>query len=299
MRRYSAIYLAFVQHAFQYDTRRFHNFMSYDRKWLDDVGSEDSHGRALQALAAGVRFGNFPDACNELFLYAMHISVDFKSPRAWAYSMVGLRDYVAATNHLEARELMRVLATRLKALFKDCADCAAWPWPEQTCTYDNAILPQALICCGALMNDGEMRELGERALKWLFDSELSGDKFSPIGNLGGFSKTGQHAQFDQQSIEAGSMVMSCVSALHATNDKAWYTRARVAFDWYMGRNVTGTALYDPLTGGCYDALHETRVNRNMGAESLLMFLQGLAAVKAAEREVGDVVGPIGKSVKFA
>jgi hypothetical protein len=288
VKEFSAVYLAFIQHAFIPEQQRFHNFMSYSRTWLDEIGSEDSHGRTMQALAACVRFGLHYGCANELFLYAMTRVAEFTSPRAWAYSLIGLRDYVAATGHIEARQLMIDISQKLLGRFESCAGDAKWPWPEDVCTYDNAILPQALICCGRVLGNDAMRSLGERVLIWLFHKEIADDKFSPIGNRGWMTKSGQHAVFDQQSIEAGSVTLSCVSAFHATGDHNWYNRARVAFDWYMGRNALGKALYDPSNGGCYDALHENRLNLNMGAESLLMFLQALAALLAAEREVGEV-----------
>ncbi len=286
----SATFMAFTQHAFDFDTRRFRNFMSFSREWLDSgSGSEDAHGRALQALAACVRFGNSPECANELFLYAMNSTVRFNSLRAIAYSIVGLRDYVCGTGHIEARALLTTHANNLMRIFTVAANDAAWPWPERLCTYDNAVLPQALIVAGALLGDNAMRQLGFKVLQWLFEKQMDANgKFSPIGNNGWLGREGTRALFDQQSIEAGSMVMSCISAMHAGGDRTWYQRARIAFDWYVGRNALGKALYDPVTGGCYDALHQDRINKNQGAESLLMFLQGLATVKNAERELGEV-----------
>jgi hypothetical protein len=261
--------------------------MSYDRKWLDEVGSEDSHGRILQALAACVRFGNHVEPANELFLLTMHTTRNFTSPRAWAYSLIGFRDYVAATNHHEARELMELLSGKLKKMFKDVSKDKDWPWPEDTCTYDNSILSQSMILIGRLIHDEEMQKLGEDTLKWLFDKQMVNDKFAPIGNQGWMKKGQERAMWDQQSLEPGGFAMSCISAWHATDDKSWYHRARIAFDWYLGKNMLGLTVYDG-NGGVYDALHETRVNKNQGSESLLMFLLGLAAVKNAEREIGDV-----------
>ena len=47
-------YLSFTHHAFNSDQQRFRNFLSYDRRWLEDIGSEDVHGRTVWALGSAV-----------------------------------------------------------------------------------------------------------------------------------------------------------------------------------------------------------------------------------------------------
>lgn len=291
-----SVYLAFIAHAWEPKSNRFHNFMSYDRKWLDKVGSEDSHGRTLQALGACVRFGVHVELTTELFLYAMHVAGDLKYPRSWAFALMGLRDFVIATDHHEAKAIQRDLFERLVATYRANSsefstdpdvDKNSWLWFEDMATYDNPILPQAMIVTADQLGDEAVLEMGLRSLKWLFDRQVIGDRFVPIGCQGWLKKSGERALYDQQPLEPGSMVLACTSAWHVTNDDVWHRRARLAFDWFMGKNLIGKALYDPETGGCCDGMHDGSLNANRGAESLLMFLMALVALKTDEVGAAD------------
>lgn len=313
------VYMSFIAHAFESANKqcpnegRFKNFMSYSREWLDETyGSEDSHGRTLQALAAAFRFGTYPDLARELFEYGCKPLRKFTSPRAVAYAIIGCRDVVAANGHIETRQLLVELAERLHDQFKKGGHFKSdqWPWLEDGVTYDNAVIPQALVCAGRLINKPDMIADGERSLKWLFERQFINGRYVPIGNHGGEGDgdekgwlrrnpaTGVITQshFDQQSLEAGSMTLACLSTMHASEsgaDRAWYKRARQSFAWYLGVNTLGQPVVDVESGGCCDSIIggknvASRLNKNQGAESLLAYLLALAALKAAERDLGEV-----------
>jgi hypothetical protein len=151
-----------------------------------------------------------------------------------------------------------------------------WPWPEDIVTYDNGVLPHALILAGQRSGDNAVLDIGLRSLRWLADMQtVDGSHFRPIGSNGFYPRGGVPAQFDQQPLEAQAMTSACLVAFRATGDEAWLGEARRAVEWFLGRNDLGLELYNANNGGCYDGLHEDRINRNMGAESALAFLQAL------------------------
>jgi hypothetical protein len=280
-------YLAFVGHAYNGPLGRFRNMMSYSRRWLEECGSEDSHGRALWALGAVV--GRAVDPATQglggtLFQRGLPAVDGFTSPRAWAYTLLGIDEYLRAFQGDSGVQSMRQrLAERLLALHRHQGD-AEWPWFEDRLTYCNARLPQALIVSGRRMEHEEMLSVGLQSLEWLASLQTTDDGcFSPIGSNGFYCRGGPRADYDQQPVEACAMVSACLDAYRATGQVRWTQRARAAFDWFLGNNALKEPLYDPSTGGCRDGLHRDRVNQNQGAESTLSFLMALLEMRAADR----------------
>ncbi|MBE7499271.1 MAG: glycosyltransferase [Verrucomicrobiales bacterium] len=279
-RTLATTYAAFLHHAFNPLTMRFHNHLSFDRHWLDEQGSEDSHGRALWALGLGVGrspYRSFQVMSGQIFAQALPAVAQFSSPRAWAFSLLGIHEYLQRLNGERfAQQTRETLMTRLMDLFTRTAD-ADWPWFEDVLSYDNAKLAHALILSGRATGQVEVFERGLQALRWLVEVQTAeGGDFRAIGSNGFYPRTGPRACFDQQPIEAQSMVSACLEAYRATSDGWWYEQAQRAFDWFLGWNDLGLELYAPTTGGCRDALHIDRVNQNQGAESTLAFLLALA-----------------------
>jgi glycosyltransferase involved in cell wall biosynthesis len=280
-------YLAFVNHAFDPRSGRFRNFMSYERKWLEEQGSEDCHGRALWALGTVVGRADSPSRkslVGGLFHAALPVATAFTSPRAWAFTLLGIDEYLGAFQGDSEVEAVRgELALRLLSLLPRSKD-SAWGWFEDSVTYENARLCQALIASSARMHDEEMRVAGVRSLGWLASLQRSADGyFAPIGSDGFFRRGGVRAEFDQQPIEACAMVSACIEAARVTDDRAWLDEARRAFAWFLGQNQKQLPLYEPTTGGCRDGLHADRVNENQGAESTLSYLMSLAELRALDR----------------
>jgi glycosyltransferase involved in cell wall biosynthesis len=279
-------YLSFIHHAFNEPVRRFRNFMGYDRRWLEEVGSEDVHGRAIWALGHAVRHpphDAVSSLARRLFSMALETVEAFTSPRAWAFTLVGLDDYLACFDgDTHARRVRQTLATRLYEQFVTNAD-ADWPWCEDTLTYDNAKLPHALLLAGEGMNDGAMVRQGLTSLEWLIHQQTIGNRVSLIGNRGWLARDGSRARFDQQPIEAMATVEACAEAYRLTGDDTWYDRARKFLDWFTGANDTGSALYDYQTGGCRDGLSPGGPNQNQGAESTLAWLISLLTIMDLNR----------------
>jgi glycosyltransferase involved in cell wall biosynthesis len=289
IRTLATTYAAFMNHAFDPKTKRFHNHLSFDRRWLDEQGSEDSHARALWALGVGVGRSphrSFQIMAAELFSQALPSVTEFTSPRAWAFILVGIHEYLRRlSGDRVANQVRETLTTRLMELFDKVAQ-PDWPWFEDVLSYDNAKLAHALIQSGRATGQTAVFERGLQALRWLAEVQTSENgHFRPIGSNGFYRRGGTRANFDQQPIEAQAMVSACLAAYRATSDSAWYEQAQRAFDWFLGWNDLGLEIYSPTTGGCRDALHVDRVNRNQGAESTLAFLLALAEMKLMQNAV--------------
>jgi glycosyltransferase involved in cell wall biosynthesis len=280
-------YLAFVGYAYDEETGRFRNFLDYSRRWSEGPGSEDSHGRALHAL--GVVAGRSRDhghrrVATDLFVAALRSVRQFRSPRAWAFTLLGideLRRLDGADRQIAA--MGDELASRLAQLFARVSR-PDWRWCEDRLTYCNAQLPAALIVSGAWLERPDMVATGTRALAWLASVQRTGNGgFAPIGSNGFFTRGGTPARFDQQPVEAASMVAACLDAARIDDPADWRDLARSAFNWFLGGNHLGASLYDPITRGCRDGLHADRVNENQGAESTLAFLTALTDMRAFDR----------------
>ena len=285
----STTYAAFLNHAFNEKTMRFHNFMSFDRQWLDEHGSEDSHGRALWAL--GVAVGRSPHRSfqimsGQLFAKALPVVLTFTSPRAWAFCLIGIYEYLRRLGgDRPVSQVREALIARLMDIF-DRASHPDWPWFEDELSYDNAKLPHALILSGRINGHKKVFDRGLKALRWLVELQTSENgHFRPIGSNGFYRRGGVRSAFDQQPVEAHAMVSACLEAYRATSDQWWYDQAHRAFDWFLGWNDLGLELHSVNTGGCCDALHVDRVNGNQGAESTLAFLMSLAEMQLMQDAV--------------
>ena len=284
VRQMASVYAAFLQYAF--DERGFRAVLGYDRAWRT-ARSDDAIGRVLRAVGACVgrsTWTNLQAWAVALFDRSLPSVLDTSSPRAWASAIIGLNDYLTRLGG--ARQVNRVLADltgRLVKLFEDNAS-AEWPWFEDIVTYDNAVLPHALIVAGHRSGDTDVLEAGLRSLRWLASVQTAdAGRFRPIGTEGFYPRGSEPARFDQQPLEAQAMTSACLAAYRITGDNAWFDEAQRAFEWFLGGNDLGTEVYDANSGGCHDGLHEDRINLNQGAESTLAFLQALVEMQHVER----------------
>jgi glycosyltransferase involved in cell wall biosynthesis len=282
-------YLAFLWHAFNPATGRFRNFLSYERQWLEAAGSEDSHGRALWGLGTVLGRSKLADlrgTAGRLFESALPAILNFGSPRAMAFSALGLQEYLTGfPGDRAALQTMDKLSYRLLDIYVSNHE-PGWHWFEDVLSYSNARLPQALIACAMRSSDKVMLTAGLESLDWIVAMqrcEMKGH-FVPIGSQGFHSKGGEQARFDQQPVEAGATVSACLQAFRATADGRWLKDAWCAFNWFLGDNDLQIVLYDSSTGGCRDGLHPDRVNENQGAESTLSFLMALLEMRLLEDE---------------
>jgi glycosyltransferase involved in cell wall biosynthesis len=291
--RLATSYLAFLSAAMNPATGRFRNFMSHGRVWLETAGSEDSHGRGLWALGSGAersRNEGHRRLCAQLFERGLAVVERFSSPRAWAFTLLGVHEFLHGCPVREdATALRSLLVQRLIGLWRACSS-KTWPWFESSATYDNARLSQALLQ-NAQANP-EALEIGLRSLSWLVSvQKTQAGHFRPIGSNGFYQRDGAHADFDQQPLEAQAMVSACLEAFRVTQDPAWYQEAKRAFEWFLGRNDLGLPVYDSGTGGCRDGLHPDRVSENQGAESTLAFHLALAEMSLEAHLIGPSANP--------
>lgn len=285
-------YLSFLWLAFHPDTGRFKNFLGYDRNWLEKVGSDDSHGRALWSL--GKLLGHSKDAglrgaAGRLFEAAVPATLTFTSPRAWAYCILGLQAYLDWFPGDRAMQGTRnILANKLLDIYER-SHSETWKWFEKSLSYANGRLSQALILAGWRSDNQRMIEAGMDSLKWLVAEQHRGDAeiFVPIGSSGFYIEGNEKARFDQQPVEACVTVSACLEVYRLTEESKWREEARRVFGWFLGKNDLRIPLYDAVTGGCRDGLHPDRVNENLGAESTLSFLMALLEMQAEKVAIVD------------
>jgi glycosyltransferase involved in cell wall biosynthesis len=282
---------AFVQHAWNPARGRFRNFMSFDRRWLEDIGSEDSHGRALWALGECARSDTSASRRHwaaALFVQALPAVECFHSPRAWAFTLLGLDAYCAAVaEDSRARELRVMLAERLVSMLSS-VETKDWVWFEEGLAYDNARLPQALIETGLSAGMPTYVAAGLRSLRWLMELQTSrAGIFRPVGSDSFGDKRKPPLAFDQQPLEATATISACLAAWRADGNPQWKAEAARAFAWFLGRNDLSAPLIDLETGSCCDGLHPDRANENRGGESAVSYLLSLAEIRQLERTVGN------------
>ncbi|MCS5420981.1 MULTISPECIES: glycosyltransferase family 4 protein [Psychrilyobacter] len=281
-------YLAFLNYSFDEKTKRFANFMSYDRRWQENIGSQDSHGRALWAL--GVTYKNIRDEsiraiAMDLFTSALSVVTDFTSPRAWAFTVLGLSAYLEVNpEDTGKKEIKRILAEKIHSLYRNTAT-NDWVWCEESATYSNGILPHALILAGEYINDKEMYNTGIQSLKWLLKIQTAPEgHLSVIGNEGWFNRDKEKAAFGQQPVEAMCLLNACLDVYRITRDRWWLNEGNKCMAWFFGENDLNTPLYNYDDGGCRDGLDSHGVSKNQGAESTLAGLISLINIHGIAAE---------------
>ena len=268
--------IAFLGAAYEPQAGRFRNFRAMDGRWLEAVGSEDCHARALQALGAAVAGSTDPlvvGPARDLFLAALPAALRFGSLRPRAYAVLGCDAWLSAVVDPATERILATLAGRLAATTASAPERLGWPWPEPVVTYDNGALSQALIAAGLRLERDDWVRLGVDRLAWLADAQTApAGHLRPIGNAGWWPRGGRPARFDQQPLEAASLAEAARLALAATGDPRWATLMERAYAWFLGANDLGLPLADPDDGSSCDGLLASGVNPNRGAESTLAWL---------------------------
>jgi glycosyltransferase involved in cell wall biosynthesis len=273
--------LSFIEHAWNPVANGFRNFMSYDRKWLEEIGSEDAQGRTLWSIATVRKTfleSVHSELLEDLWLRATSTVDSLKAIRARSYALLGL---VQSNLHHKAPALAESL---YNAYLDQKSD--EWNWFEQQLTYDNARVSQAMIEAGDSLNESRWLEAGLDSLTWLMDIQTGNlGEFLPIGS-NGFYKVGcQRARFDQQPIEAWATVSACLSAYRITELPHWHQEAQRAYNWFLGANSEGMRMVNEESGACFDGLQPRRANRNCGAESTLAALIARLELDAVEEPI--------------
>lgn len=297
-------YLSFLLDAYNRDAGRMRNFLSYQRRWQEEVGSEDSHGRSIWALGYTIAYP--PDdsllgLITRLFKQLLLPVDSFVSPRAWAFTIIGALYYLKRFGgDPEVRKLLVNLSGQLCQQFSEYAT-EEWFWLEEIVTYDNARIPQALIGAGSYLQEQQILQTGLCALNWLISIQTNpaGGQLSLVGNNGWYRRGGEKAPFDQQPLDAAAMVAACTQAYLATGEPRWQIAMDWSFNWFFGNNDTHQTLYDFSSGGCYDGLMPGGVNMNQGGESTLSLLLALHEMHLTSHQgyagVGEVAGTFSPS----
>lgn len=283
-------YLMFVYYAYNKETGLFRNFMSYDRKWLEDVGSEDANGRVIYTLGYIIKNTSSQSILglvNSLFEQSIKNMVDFKSPRSISYIIIGCVFYL--NKFSGASEIKKICNTLIDRLHKYYIDNRTddWKWFENHLTYVNSRLPQALLMGGHYKNDKKIIADALESLEWLYEQLYDKEKncLSLVGNDGWYYKGGVKTKYDQQPVEIPGIIDACFLAFLITKDNKWINRLSVAFTWFLGNNDRQESLCDFATGACYDGLTINMVNQNQGAESTLSWLQSLLRMVRISQEL--------------
>jgi uncharacterized protein YyaL (SSP411 family) len=279
--RLAQTYLSFLHDA-QLEDGRFHNFMSYQRDWLDEVGTQDSCGRAMWALGFGMLHAPTPawrNVCRTLFDRAITTIDKFDFPHSRAYAIIGLCHAYSGLRESQYATAIRYLADLLLAAYER-ERRPGWDWFTDMMTYDNARLPEALIRAGFVLGETRYRQAGLEALRFYEGVTILDGIFVPIGNEGWYRHGGARAIYSQQPLDACAMIDAELAAYDATEDPAHVGYAELSLAWFYGKNSRNETMAHG--GGCFDGLDERAVNRNMGAESTLALLSGAYAM--AERQ---------------
>jgi hypothetical protein len=279
--------LRFLGDALVAPTGRFRNFRTRDGAWRETVGSEDCQGRAMHALGSaivGSPEAAFVAESRKLFAGAVAATRGLTSLRAVSSALLGCGAALDAGPDTQTQATFEALGARLSLAFASCANDREWPWPEATLTYESALLPEALIAVGSRLGDAVTRRTGLDVLDWLGRSQMGSRGFTPVGNDGWWPSGGTRSRFDQQPIEATSMILAAAAAFDETGEERYSRTVESAYGWFLGENDAGVPLADPATGGCHDGLTTRGVNLNEGAESTLMWQIALERVRIARGE---------------
>jgi hypothetical protein len=292
--KWTTIYASFVQYAWNPDARRFRNFMNFDRTWCEDVGSEDSNGRALWALgvtARDARDAKHRDWATAMFDTTASLAFELGSLRAQSFAMLGAAAMLdARPGHELSREiLMRFPDVHMSMLAETRRP--EWEWFEIVLAYDNARLPQALIRAGVALERDDLVRVGLTTLEWIVSKQTNPQgRFRAVGTESFGRPYGEPLKFDQQPLEAQATVDACVAAYDATGDAKWLDEARRAYGWFLGDNDLDMPLATTADGGCFDGLQPAGLNRNQGAESILALQLASCAISGLSKSSSSVAG---------
>lgn len=293
--KWTSVYAAFIQFAWNPDTGRFRNFMRFDRNWCEEAGSEDSNGRTLWALgvtASEARDVKYRDWARMLFDETAAMSFEFGSPRAMAFAMLGAAAVLEAhPGHALSRGMLDRFGGELLELLAESRR-PEWEWFEIVLAYDNARLPEALIRAGVAMGRKDLLACGLRTLDWIEARQTAPDGgFRAVGTDSFGRAYAAPLPFDQQPLEAQATIDACIAAWQATRAQRWADAAVRAYRWYLGQNDLGLPLATARDGGCFDGLTPGGLNRNQGAESILALQLANCAICALSKRAEIVAGP--------
>ena len=267
-------YLDFIKYV-QKENGKLYNFVDYNKNINMDHWTDDAHGRALWSLGFLMSIKSLPlnlrEEAEEIFKASLKVVDDMQSPRAIAFTIIGLYFYNKVKPNQELISKIKTHSDFLLRIYNETS-CTEWKWFERYLTYSNSKLPESLLFAYLATKDKKYLKVALTTLDFLINITFSEDRFAPIGHDGWYIRHGHKAHFDQQPVDTASMVQTLILANEITADKKYLKDANTAFKWFLGNNALNQTVYDDSTGGCYDGLGESSVNLNQGAESTISYL---------------------------
>jgi glycosyltransferase involved in cell wall biosynthesis len=279
----SKIYLDFLEKV-QSKEGKF-NDMEYENKNLIP-SSEDSTGRTIWALGYFInnsKNNELIEKAKKMFDKSYNLIGEDSSPRAKAFSVIGLYHYYQ--KYKEENILLKIISlvdTIVESYKREATE--EWSWFEGYLTYSNSKIPEMLFLAYNLTKNKEYLEIAEKSLDFLTNLVFFKDELSPIGQNGWYNRHGTRSFFDQQPIDASSMVQTYLIAHTITQNKKYYNNAVLAFNWFLGKNHLKQMIYNEVTGGCHDGLSKYSINLNQGAESTIEYLISRLMLEEIKRE---------------
>lgn len=281
------VYLSFV-HYMQTDGGHFRNFLHFNRAYLDETGSEDCFGRNIWALGYLIRYApnnSYREFAYELFSKSIPVFKELMYIRGFANTIIGIYHFLKyyQTDEGMIKILIDLTDKLMDALNREKDE--NWYWFENIMTYDNGILPLALLYSSEITGNTTVKEAGIKSLIFLKEKTFDKNYLTPVGNQGWLKKGEDMPLYDQQAIEVMAMVLLFEQAYQVTKDSTYIHLMFTSFLWFLGENELHIPLYDHETHGCCDGLQFNGINRNQGAESTLAYyIAHLSVLKAMESE---------------
>ncbi|MCK4883684.1 MAG: hypothetical protein KAS30_02320 [Candidatus Diapherotrites archaeon] len=265
----------------------FHNMLLFNRQFGDEKGSADCFGRTLWASGRAANswlVENHRTNAKKMFYKALPWVQELYDSRPVAFSIIGIAEMLkSGENKPVLLESIELLAEKMCGFFAE-NNVEDWNWFEDILTYDNARLSQAMFAAFQATGRKDFLKVAEKSFWFLTKQTIKGEMFEPVGQDGWFPKDGEKALFDQQPIEAASMVQTATAGFFTTSNDEYKKVALTCFNWFFGGNKLGAALYDKKTGACFDGLTPKNVNLNQGAESMVEFLIARFCIEKMKRQ---------------
>lgn len=271
-------YLNFIAYC-QREDGSFLNYVDSNRNFTtqnQDVGLDDSNGRAIYALGNFIAYGDaLPKQwaldAQQVFMRALPRLHTILSPRSIAFILKGLCDYSIKYSSPEVFALIGLLADRLMSYYMQHVS-PKWQWFEASLTYDNSVLPESLLYAYRTIGGEQYKEIAKESFDFLLSLIFTEEHINVVSNDGWLLKGKESKRYGEQPIDVSSVVMVLSTFYDVLRNPAYLTRRTNAFNWFLGNNHLHQIIYNPATGGCYDGLEEHNVNMNQGSESTVCYL---------------------------
>jgi hypothetical protein len=279
-------YLRYIK-LMQKDDGFFHNDLSYDKRFLDETGSEDAFGRTIWAIGYLIRLApndsHFQFA-KDIFFRSFPNFEHVKSIRAIANIIIGLCNFLKRyADNERVMQVLNILSNKLIAQYNDESD-VNWKWFEPVLCYENALLPLALWYAYEVTRNKQVYAVANESTQFLTSETCLNEHITLVGNTW-YHRGELKTAGGQQPIDAMALVLMHQKAFLVTRESAYRGEMLKAFSWFLGNNDLFIPLYDAESNGCCDGLEQHSVNRNQGAESTISYHLAYLTVWVAEEKM--------------